>query len=42
MDEVFYNTLMVQLLLCERDDPRFAPYFHLVYDNTYTRVFEVR
>ncbi len=42
MDEVFYNTLMVQLLLCDRDDPRFAPYFRLVYDNTYTRVFEVR
>ncbi len=42
MDDVFYNTLMVQLLLCDKDDPRFSPYFKLVFDNTYARVFEVR
>ncbi len=41
MDDVFYNTLMVQLMLCGPDDPRFAPYFRLVYDNVYARVYEV-
>ena len=41
MDEVFYNTMMVQLLLCPEDDPFIAPYFKLVFDNRYTRIFEV-
>lgn len=42
VDEVFYNTMMVQLLVCARDDPAIAPYFKLVFDNTYARVYEVR
>ena len=42
VDDVFYNTMMVQLLLCSRDDPAIAPYFKLVFDNIYTRVYEVR
>lgn len=41
MDEVFYNTMMVQLLLCPQDDPFISPYFKLVFDNRYTRIFEV-
>ncbi len=42
MDEVFYNTMMVQLLLCPKDDPAISPYFKLVFDNYYTRIYEVR
>ena len=42
VDDVFYNTMMVQLLLCSKDDPTIAPYFKLVFDNTYTRVYEVQ
>ncbi|MDR2489158.1 MAG: hypothetical protein LBD42_06690 [Desulfovibrio sp.] len=41
LDDVFYNTMMVQLLLCPKDDPGIAPYFRLVFDNMYARVFEV-
>lgn len=41
VNEAIYNSLMVQLLLCEAHDPRFAPYFRLVYDNVFTRVYEV-
>lgn len=41
VDDVFYYTLMVQLLVAPPDDPRFAPYFRLVYDNVYSRVYEV-
>ncbi|WP_245576389.1 STT3 domain-containing protein [Desulfovibrio cuneatus] len=41
VDDVFYYTLMVQLLVAPPDDPRFAPYFRLVYDNVYARVYEV-
>ena len=42
VDDVFYNTMMVQLLLCPKDDPAIAPYFKLVFDNIYTRVYEVQ
>jgi dolichyl-diphosphooligosaccharide--protein glycosyltransferase len=42
LDDAYYNSLMVQLLLCQRNDPRISPYFRLVYDNIYTRVYEVR
>ncbi len=38
----FYNTMMVQLMLCPKNDPRISPYFSLVYDNVYTRVYEVK
>jgi dolichyl-diphosphooligosaccharide--protein glycosyltransferase len=41
VDEVFYNTMMVQLLLCPKDDPGISPFFRLVFDNVYTRVYEV-
>jgi len=41
MDRVFFNTMMVQLLICPENDPAIAPYFKLVFDNTYTRVYEV-
>ncbi len=42
VDDVYYNTMMVQLLLCDPDDPRFSPYFRLVFDNIYCRIYEVR
>ncbi|MDR1946762.1 MAG: hypothetical protein LBQ51_06305 [Desulfovibrio sp.] len=41
MDDVFYNTMMVQLLVRPPDDPFAAPYFRLVFDNVYTRIYEV-
>lgn len=41
VDQGIYNSLMVQLLLCNAHDPRFAPYFRLVYDNVFTRIYEV-
>lgn len=41
MDDVFFNTMMVQLLVCPPEDPAIAPYFRLVFDNTYARVYEV-
>ncbi len=42
MDARLYNSLMTQLLLADPQDPRFAPYFRLVYDNVFARVYEVR
>lgn len=41
VDHGIYNSLMVQLLLCDPQDPRFAPYFRLVYDNVFARIYEV-
>nr|GBO95524.1 oligosaccharyltransferase PglB [Nitratidesulfovibrio sp. HK-II] len=41
IDDDMYNTLMVQLLLSSPEDPRFTPYFKLVFDNVHTRVYEV-
>ncbi len=41
MDEGIYNSLMVQLLVCDPHDPRFSPYFRLVYDNVFARIYEV-
>ena len=41
MDEKVYNSLMVQLLLCDPQDQRFSPYFKLVYDNVFARIYEV-
>lgn len=41
MGEDIYNSLMVQLLLCDPGDGRFGPYFKLVYDNVFTRIYEV-
>lgn len=42
VDDLFYNSMMVQLLLCDKDDPSIAPYFTLLFDNTYSRVYKVR
>lgn len=42
MDARLYNSLMAQLLLCDPQDPRFSPYFKLIYDNVFARVYEVR
>ena len=41
MDARLYNSLMVQLLLADPQDPRFSPYFKLLYDNVFARVYEV-
>lgn len=41
MDSVFYNTMMVQLLVSSKNDLRITPYFKCVFDNTYCRVYEV-
>jgi dolichyl-diphosphooligosaccharide--protein glycosyltransferase len=41
MDDVFYHTMMVQLLIRPPDDPEIAPYFKLVFDNIYTRIYQV-
>lgn len=42
VDDLFYDTLMVQLLMADPKNPRIAPYFSLVFDNMYTRVYRVR
>ena len=41
VDDLFYDTLMVQLLMADPTNPRIAPYFSLVFDNMYTRVYRV-
>ena len=41
MDEGQYNSLMVQLLVGDPQSPRFSPYFKLVYDNVFARIYEV-
>ena len=41
MDARLYNSLMVQLLLGDAHNPRFSPYFKLVYDNVFARIYEV-
>ncbi|MDR3358198.1 MAG: hypothetical protein LBN96_04990 [Desulfovibrio sp.] len=41
MDETLYNSLMVQLLTASPQDRRFSPYFRLVYDNVFARIYEV-
>ena len=41
MDARLYNSLMVQLLVGEPQDPRISPYFKLVYDNVFARIYEV-
>lgn len=42
MDDRLYNSLMVQLLISPPDDPRFTPYFRLVYDSPLCRVYELK
>ncbi|MDR2054327.1 MAG: hypothetical protein LBQ10_00415 [Desulfovibrio sp.] len=41
MDETLHNSLMVQLLTGSPQDQRFSPYFRLVYDNVFARIYEV-
>ncbi|MDR2124890.1 MAG: hypothetical protein LBP38_07945 [Desulfovibrio sp.] len=41
MDDVFYNSMMVQLLIRPPDDPEITPYFKLVFDNVYARIYKV-
>ena len=41
VDPIFYNTMMVRLLLGKKDDPRITPYFRCVFDNIYCRIYEV-
>lgn len=41
MDENIYRSMMVQLLLCDPQDPAISPYFRLVYDNVFARIYEV-
>ncbi|SDG05953.1 STT3 domain-containing protein [Desulfovibrio legallii] len=41
VDARLYNSLMVQLLMGDAHNPRFSPYFKLVYDNVFARIYEV-
>ena len=41
LDSGIYDSLMVQLLLASPQDTRFSPYFKLVYDNVFARIYEV-
>lgn len=41
MDEGIYNSVMTLLLICDPQDPRVSPYFKLVYDNVFARIYEV-
>ena len=41
VDDRMYKTLMVQLLICDPADTRFTPYFRLIYDNVFCRIYAV-
>ena len=41
LDNGLYQSLMVQLLLSSPGDSRISPYFKLVYDNVFARIYEV-
>ena len=41
VDDRMYNTLMVQLLICNPGDQRFTPYFRLIFDNVFCRIYKV-
>ncbi|MDE5831668.1 MAG: hypothetical protein K2H64_01545 [Desulfovibrio sp.] len=41
MDESVYNAMMAKLLCADPLNPEIAPYFKLVYDNVFARVYEV-
>lgn len=41
VDEGIYKSLMTQLLVCDPGDPSITPYFKLVYDNVFARIYEV-
>lgn len=42
VDDKMYNTLMIQLLVSKPSDPRLSPYFRLIFDNVFCRIYEVR
>lgn len=43
LDDNAYNSMMVQLLLCEVNDPRFTEYFHLVWEGyPEVRIYQVK
>ena len=41
VDEALYSTLMVRLLVDNPTEKYFAPYFKIVYDNAFVRIYEV-
>ena len=41
MDQRLYNSLMVRLLIGDPLSPHISPYFKLVYDNVFARIYEV-
>ena len=41
IDERLAHSLMVRLLLTDGHDPKLSPYFKLVYDNVFARIYEV-
>lgn len=41
VDDRMYNTLMIRLLIGPPNAPAIAPYFRLIYDNVFCRVYEV-
>ncbi|MBR4741420.1 MAG: hypothetical protein IK079_00770 [Desulfovibrio sp.] len=41
VDEQIYQSLMVKLLLGDSRDPLLSPYFKLLYDNGFARIYEV-
>ena len=41
MDANLYNSLMVRLLVGNPQDPAISPYFKLVYDKVFCRIYEV-
>jgi dolichyl-diphosphooligosaccharide--protein glycosyltransferase len=41
MDAGLYNSLMVRLLVGDPQHPDISPYFKLVYDNVFARIYEV-
>ncbi len=41
VDDNMYNTLMTRLLLRPPNDPALLPYFRLIFDNVFCRIYEV-
>ena len=41
IDDRMYRTLMVQLLIGNPTNPGYTPYFRLIYDNVFCRIYEV-
>lgn len=41
VDQGIYGALMTRLLVCDANDPAISPYFRLIYDNVFARIYEV-